>query len=110
VLADTGNVYSIQLFTDRGEFSFDGNSLTRDFQKFVDFYGTIACCHLAKNQLLHLLQILTSYPQLSAGSESYADDIITAAFEGKATSFSTGKDLDMSNYDFEARAGMIILN
>lgn len=40
VLEDTGNVYSIQLFTNRDEFSFDGSALTVDFQKFVDFFGT----------------------------------------------------------------------
>ena len=39
VLEDTSNVYSIQLFTDSDEFSFEENELTVDFQKFVDFYG-----------------------------------------------------------------------
>ena len=36
----SSNVYSIQLFTESGEFSFaSGEPVTRDFQKFVDFYG-----------------------------------------------------------------------
>lgn len=42
VLDDTLNVYSIQLFTKSSEFSFEGEPLTRDFQKFVDYYGEIA--------------------------------------------------------------------
>jgi len=78
-LEDTGNVYSIQLFTNSDEYNFEDDVLTVDFKKFVDFYG----------------------------SESYADDIIIAAFEGGKTSFSTGKDLDMSNYDLVARAEII---
>jgi hypothetical protein len=42
VLTDTSNVYNIQLFTNSSEFSFEGDPLTADFQKFVDFYGTFA--------------------------------------------------------------------
>jgi len=79
VLEDTANVYSIQLFTQSSEFSFEGEPLTRDFQKFVDFFG----------------------------SESYADDIIQASIAGTSTSFPTGKDLDMSGYGMEARAGTL---
>jgi len=107
VLADTGNVYSIQLFTDRGEFSFEGNALTRDFQKFVDFYGKYPLPVLLRTSYACIsCRVLTyRFSHVSIGSESYADDIITAALEGRSTSFSTGKDLDMSDYGLEARAG-----
>jgi hypothetical protein len=77
VLADTDNAYSIQLFTQPTEFIFENDPLTRDYQKFVDFFG----------------------------SETYMDDIIKAALAGTSTNFPTGKNLDMSGYSLETRAG-----
>jgi hypothetical protein len=57
------NVYSIQYFTQGTEFIFEnGGDYTVDFQKFVDYYG----------------------------SPTYADGIITAALQQKATSFTNG--------------------
>ena len=74
----SGNVYSIQLFTQHTEYRFEpGAPLARDFQKFVDFYG----------------------------SESYAHDIITAGFEGTSTNFPTGKNVDASALNEAGRAG-----
>jgi len=39
VLTESSNVYSIKLFTQSSEYSFDGTAITADFQKYIDFYG-----------------------------------------------------------------------
>lgn len=75
------NLYSIQYFTKGTEFIFEkGGNFTVDFQKFVDFYG----------------------------SDNYADDIITAAFQGRSTNFSTGKNVDASVLRNDGRARALI--
>ena len=39
VLTSTKNAYSVKLFTNSSEYSFEANVTTPDFQKYVDYYG-----------------------------------------------------------------------